>query len=156
MPGTPDLSSIPRDQLEVRYGPYVSLLADPSDELRLESLVKGNRLEGWAYRFTVVIPLLSDVGEEVFSLRYDLPYLTSLLNHRFGGSTSPSHSVGPPLVGNWDGALGLCQDQNTNLMIYSRRVPAAEDFFRKLKEVLKVVGVQEEILIEKADVTLVG
>lgn len=124
--------------------------------MRLESLVKGSRLEGWAYRFTVVIPLLSEAGEEVFSLREDLPYLTSLLNHRFGGSTSPSHSVGPPLVGAWEGALGPCQDQNTSIMIYSRRVSAAEDFFRKLKAVLKAVGVQEEVLIEKADVTLIG
>ncbi len=156
MPPTPDLHQQPHDALQARFGPFVDLLADPAGELRLESLVKQNLLSGFAWRYTVIIPLLSEIGEEVFSLQDDLPPLTAFLNHRFGGSTSLSHQGGPPLVGNWDGVWGDSQDQNTSIMVYSRTVKVADVLFGRIKEILKQVGVQEEILIEKCQVTLIG
>jgi len=155
VPPTPDLRQANAKLLAQKFGPYVGLLSDPAVELRLESLVKHDRLWGFARRYTIIIPLLSEDGEEVFSLLDDLPHLTAFLNHRFGGSTSPSHQGGPPLLGNWEGAHGACEDQNTSIMVYSRPIAPADLVFRKLKTILRRIGVQEEILIEKSNVALI-
>jgi hypothetical protein len=68
-----------------------------TDELRLPSLEE-NRLEGYAYLFRLVLPLLDAKGKHVF----DDPILDELfqvLDNRFGGCMVASSSSAPPLWG---------------------------------------------------------
>lgn len=45
-------------------------------------------------------------------------------------------------------------DRSTNLLVYARVADKVDEFFGRLKAVLKEIGRQEEILIERADVWL--
>ncbi|OYV86510.1 MAG: hypothetical protein B7Z73_11620 [Planctomycetia bacterium 21-64-5] len=77
-----------------------------------------------------------------------------LLIARFKGCTSTGDR--PPFIGYWypEGANESGVDRSTNLMVYSRVSDSVDDFFGRLKAILKEIGRQEEILIERADVWL--
>lgn len=130
-----------------------ALIEKPSGDLWLPSLAR-NELDGHAYRYTVVLPLLSGAGDELFSFRHDIPDLIRLLIARFKGCTSTGDR--PPFVGYWfpDSGGDSGVDRSTNLMVYSRVSGNVDEFFGLLKTVLKEIGHQEEILIERADVWL--
>jgi hypothetical protein len=133
----------------------------PPDDLRLPSLVADKRLEGHALRYTLVLPLLSEFGEEVFSFEDHLGPLLRLLSRRFGGFTRTAHIPQPPLLGGWypEGAPAPVLDQNLEIRVYARQIPdAADHFFQRLKSLLLKAVVyqpQEEILIERVPVWLV-
>jgi len=139
-----------------------ALERQPPDDLRLPNLVAGNRLEGHALRYTILLPLLSDHGEVVFSFEHHLGPLLRLLSKRFGGFTRTAHIPQPLLLGGWlpDGAHTPVIDQNLEIRVYSRQIPdAADSFFQHLKSLLlRAVAhePQEEILIERVPVWLVG
>jgi hypothetical protein len=136
--------------------PFLPLISSPTGELRLESVLKQGRLEGHAWRYTIVLPLLSEKGDAVFTIHGHLADLTVLLNRRFGGSTLLTPAPQPPITGAWESTPGKTErDQNTSVMVYSRPVESADQFFGFLKSILKQVGVQQEILIEKSIVWLV-
>jgi hypothetical protein len=113
-------------------------------------------LEGHAYRWTIILPLLSETGEEVFSVDRDVGAITRLLDVRFGGCTTNAPTPQPPLHGSWmpDDADQPTIDRNTAITVYSRQLEAADLFFQYLKAALKQMGQQQEILIERASVWL--
>lgn len=131
------------------------LYDQPAGELQLASLAQG-RLEGHAYRWTIILPLLSETGEEVFSVDRDIGAITRLLDVRFGGCTTNAPTPQPPLHGSWmpDDADQPVIDRNTAITVYSRQLEAADAFFQYLKAALKRIGGQQEILIERASVWL--
>ena len=64
----------------------------------LESVPPGDlrpALQGYAYRFTLVLPLLSDTGKEVFS-GLQCALLSRLFNRRFGGYLASAREGHPP------------------------------------------------------------
>ncbi len=75
------------------------LSAAIADDLRLPSLEE-NRLEGYAYLFRLVLPLLSAKGKRVFTDPI-LDELFQVLDNRFGGCMVASSSSAPPLWGLW-------------------------------------------------------
>lgn len=129
-----------------------ALFNEPSGDLWLPSLAR-RELNGHAYRYTIVLPLLSGAGDEVFSPR-DVLDVVRLLIARFKGCTSTGDR--PPLVGYWisEGGDGTGIDRSTTLMVYARVADSVDAFFGRLKTVLKEIGRQEEILIERSDVWL--
>src|SRR5689334_141533 len=70
-----------------------------SEDLRLPSLQE-SRLEGYAYLFRIVLPLLSAQGSRVFTDPI-LDELFQVLDDRFGGCMVASSSSAPPLWGLW-------------------------------------------------------
>src|SRR5207248_4044182 len=69
------------------------------EDLRLPSLEE-NRLEGYAYLFRLVLPLLNAKGKRVFT-DLILDELFQVLDSRFGGCLVASSSSAPPLWGLW-------------------------------------------------------
>src|SRR6516225_9860022 len=69
------------------------------EDLRLPSLEE-NRLEGYAYLFRLVLPLLNAQGKRVFTDPI-LEELFQVLDDRFGGCLVASSSSAPPLWGLW-------------------------------------------------------
>jgi hypothetical protein len=69
------------------------------EDLRLPSLEE-NRLEGYAYLFRLVLPLLNAQGKRVFTDSI-LDELFQVLDDRFGGCMVASSSSAPPLWGLW-------------------------------------------------------
>src|SRR6266699_3826343 len=67
------------------------------EDLRLPSLEE-NRLEGYAYLFRLVRPLLNTKGKRVFTDPI-LDELFAVLDSRFGGCMVASSSSAPPLWG---------------------------------------------------------
>src|SRR5437879_10505994 len=76
------------------------------EDLRLPSLEE-NRLEGYAYLFRLVLPLLDEKGQCVFTDSI-LEELYRILDGRFGGCMVAASSSAPPLWGLWH------PPQNTN------------------------------------------
>src|SRR6266446_1083255 len=70
-----------------------------TEDLRLPSLEE-NRLEGYAYQFRIVLPLLNAKGKRVFTDSI-LDELFQVLDDRFGGCMVASSSSAPPLWGLW-------------------------------------------------------
>ena len=66
-----------------------------ADDLRLPSLEE-NRLEGYAYLFRLVLPLLNAKGKRVFTDAI-LDELFQVLDNRFGGRMVASSSSAPPV-----------------------------------------------------------
>src|SRR5213079_3323296 len=69
------------------------------ENLRLPSLQQ-NRLEGYAYLFRIVLPLLNAQGKDIFTDPI-LDELFQVLDDRFGGCMVASSSSAPPLWGLW-------------------------------------------------------
>jgi hypothetical protein len=140
------------------------LETEPPGDLHLPSLAR-NRVEGYANRYTIILPLLSNTGEEVYSLEHHLGPLVNLLANRFGGVTTsnPTHI---PLHGFWLPEAEVLpdtgvhpsaeKDQNMIIRIYSRQVDNADLFFQYLKSALLDAALvkQDELLVEKTSVWL--
>jgi hypothetical protein len=135
-------------------------LADLSDaipeDLRLPSLEK-NRLEGYAYLFRIVLPLLNAKGKDVFTDPI-LDELFKVLDDRFGGCMAASSSSAPPLWGLWHPAQERQAEKDylTTAEVLANPIEAANRFFAGLKPILKTAGhiEEQEILISRMECRL--
>lgn len=114
-------------------------------------------LQGYAYRFFLVLPLLSAEGRRVFTDDH-LSALYSLFNARFGGCLGSSSRSGAPFFGEYspEGAHSV-RDYHTVVIIYANPIEPSDRFFHNLKSILRKAPLieQEEILIERSEVHLV-
>jgi hypothetical protein len=114
-------------------------------------------LGGFAYRFTIFLPLLSE-GHEVFSRR-QRRLLADLFHACVGGYTEASSEGNPPFYGSWlpPGAVRPIVDRHTLMVLYTPQIEEAKDFFRQLRWILeqKHVANQDVVLIEHTTAWLV-
>jgi hypothetical protein len=126
------------------------------EDLRLPSLAE-NRLEGYAYLFRLVLPLLNAKGKSVFTDPI-LDELFRVLDDRFGGCMVASSSSAPPLWGLWHPPLESQaeKDSLTTAEVLANPIDAANRFFAGLKPILKTAGhiEQQEILISRLECRL--
>jgi len=115
-------------------------------------------VEGYAYRYKSVLPLLSASGEAVFT-DHHLLILFDLFELRCGGSLASSGVAHPAWYGSYrpDPSAAPVKDYHTIVYVYTRPIDAADRFFQLLKSVLKKGSFQEqeEILMERAPMWLV-
>ncbi len=127
-----------------------------TDDLRLPSLEE-NRLEGYAYLFRVVLPLLDAKGKHVFTDPI-LDELFLVLDSRFGGCMVASSSSAPPLWGLWHPPQESQAEKDylTTVEVLANPIEAANRFFAGLKPILKTAGhiEQQEILISRIECRL--
>ena len=135
----------------------VGLSDSIAENLRLPSLEE-NRLEGYAYLFRIVLPLLNAKGHCVFTDEI-LAELFRVLNERFGGCMVASSSSAPPLWGLWHPpqADQAETDYLTTAEVLANPIEPANRFFAGLKRLLKTAGriEQEEILIARLECRLI-
>jgi hypothetical protein len=143
----------PADQFREKLSGLSDAIAD---DLRLPSLEE-HRLEGYAYLFRIVLPLLNAKGKRVFTDAI-LDELFQVLDRRFGGCMVASSSSAPPLWGLWhppqeDQAE---KDYLASAEVLANPIEAANRFFTDLKRLLKNAGhvPQEEILIARLECRL--
>jgi hypothetical protein len=126
------------------------------EELRLPSLEE-NRLEGYAYLFRLVLPLLDAEGKRVFTDPI-LDELFRVLDNRFGGCMVASSSSAPPLWGLWHPPQESQAEKDylTTAEVLANPIEAANRFFAGLKPILKTAGhiEQQEILISRIECRL--
>jgi hypothetical protein len=126
------------------------------EDLRLPSLEE-NCLEGYAYLFRLVLPLLNAKGKRAFTDPI-LDELFQVLDDRFGGCMVASSSSAPPLWGLWHPpqASQAEKDYLTTVEVLANPIEAANRFFAGLKPILKTAGhiVQQEILISRIECRL--
>ncbi len=113
-------------------------------------------LHGYAYRFTLYLPLLAE-GKPIFTVaQRDL--LTDLFHARFAGFSAAAVEGSPPWYGSWlpPGAQRPVIDRHQLFVIYTPQVEEAKAFFRHLKSILelKEVAGQEVVLVEHTVVWL--
>src|SRR2546421_734459 len=129
------------------------LSAAIKEELRLPSLEE-NRLEGYAYQFRLVLPLLNAQGKRVFTDPI-LDELFQVLDGRFGGCLVASSSSAPPLWGLWHPPQQSRAEKDylTTAEVLANPIEAANQFFIGLKPILKTAGhiEQQEILISRIE-----
>ncbi|HZW32471.1 MAG TPA: hypothetical protein VFF52_17285 [Isosphaeraceae bacterium] len=127
-----------------------------TDDLRLPSLEE-NRLEGYAYLFRLVLPLLDAIGKPVFTDPI-LDELVQVLDNRFGGCMAASSSSAPPLWGLWHPPQEsqAAKDYLTTVEVLANPIEAANRFFAGLKPILKTAGQieQQELLILRIECRL--
>jgi len=143
----------PADHFRERLDSLSNAIAD---DLRLPSLEE-NRLEGYAYLFRVVLPLLNAQGKRVFS-DLILEELFQVLDDRFGGCLVASSSSAPPLWGLWHPPQESQAEKDylTTAEVLANPIEAANRFFAGLKPILKTAGhiEQQEILISRIECRL--
>ena len=126
------------------------------EELRLPSLEE-NRLEGYAYLFRLVLPLLDAEGKRVFTDPI-LDELFRVLDNRFGGCMVASSSSAPPLWGLWHPPQESQAEKDylTTAEVLANPIEASNRFFAGLKPILKTAGhiEQQEILISRIECRL--
>jgi hypothetical protein len=126
------------------------------EDLRLPSLEE-NRLEGYAYLFRLVLPLLNAKGKRVFTDPI-LDELFRVLDNRFGGCMVASSSSAPPLWGLWHPPQESQAEKDylTTVEVLANPIEAANQFFAGLKMILKTAGhiEQQEILISRIECRL--
>ena len=126
------------------------------EDLRLPSLAE-NRLEGYAYLFRLVLPLLNAKGNRVFTDPI-LDELFRVLDERFGGCMVASSSSAPPLWGLWHPPQESQAEKDylTTAEVLSNPIEASSRFFAGLKPILKTAGhiEQQEILISRIECRL--
>ncbi len=126
------------------------------EDLRLPSLQE-NRLEGCAYLFRVVLPLLNAQGSRVFT-DLILDELFQVLDDRFGGCMVSSSSSAPPLWGLWHPPQESRAEKDylTTVEVLANPIEATNRFFAGLKPILKTTGhiEQQEILISRIECRL--
>ena len=126
------------------------------EDLRLPSLEE-NRLEGYAYLFRLVLPLLNAKGKRVFTDPI-LDELFQVLDDRFGGCMVASSSSAPPLWGLWHPPQESRAEKDylTTAEVLANPIEAANRFFAGLKPILKTAGhiEQQEILIARIECRL--
>ncbi len=127
------------------------------DDLRLPSLEE-NRLEGYAYLFRLVLPLLNANGKRVFTDSI-LEELFQVLDNRFGGCMVASSSSAPPLWGLWHPPQESLAEKDylTTAEVLANPIEAANRFFSGLKPILKTAGhiEQQELLISRTECRLI-
>ena len=127
------------------------------EDLHLPSLEE-NRLEGYAYLFRIVLPLLNAKGKRVFTDAI-LDELFQVLDDRFGGCMVASSSSAPPLWGLWHPpqTAQAEKDYLTTAEVLTNPIEAANRFFAGLKPILKTAGhiEQQEILISRLECRLI-
>src|SRR6266446_9810223 len=103
------------------------------EDLRLPSLAE-NRLEGYAYLFRLVLPLLNAQGKRVFTDPI-LDELFQVLDDRFGGCMVASSSSAPPLWGLWHPPQERQAEKDylTTAEVLVNPIGAANRFFVRLK-----------------------
>lgn len=116
------------------------------------------KLDGYAYRFTILLPLLSSTGREVFS-GLSCALLYRLFERRFGGFLASASEGNPPWYGSWlpEGTHESITDRHMLLVIYTAQRTEADQFFQHLKWVLQLehIAEQDVVVIEKIPVWLV-
>ena len=114
-------------------------------------------LEGFAYRFTIWLPILAR-GRPVFSEEQRL-LLVELFHDCFGGFSQSSVQGFPPWTGSWlpEGTEDPIIDHHIQFVIYALQDAETSIFFRHLKWVLQQehVAAQEVVLIEQVPVHLI-
>src|SRR5437660_512798 len=132
------------------------LSAAIADDLRLPSLEE-NRLEGYAYLFRLVLPLLNAKGKRIFT-DFILDELFQVLDNRFGGCMVASSSTAPPLWGLWHPpqVSHAEKDYLTTVEVLANPIEPANRFVAGLKPILKTAGhiEQQEILISRFECRL--
>jgi hypothetical protein len=127
-----------------------------SEDLRLPSLEE-NRLEGYAYLFRLVLPVLNAKGKPVFT-DLILDELYQVLDNRFGGCMVASSSSAPPLWGLWHPPQESQAEKDylTTVEVLANPIEATNRFFAGLKPILKTAGhiEQQEILISRIECRL--
>jgi hypothetical protein len=140
----------PAESFRVQLG---ALSRSVPDDLRLSSLQE-SRLEGFAYHFRIVLPLLSAQGKRVFTDQI-LRELFNVLDERFGGCMVASSSSAPPLWGLWHPPqeAEAEKDYLTTVEVLANPIEPTNRFFAGLKPLLKTAGhiEQQEILISRTD-----
>jgi len=109
-------------------------------------------LEGYAYRFTLYLPLLSQ-GKPVFTGEH-CKLLADLFHNRFEGYSATSIEGNPPWYGSWlpQGAEEPIIDRHMLFLIYTPQREEAKTFFRYLKSILELK--EEIVLVEQLSVWL--
>src|SRR5262245_20773627 len=93
----PRAGVVPRKRRKTDFATLESF----AEDLRVPSLTREPpSLQGHAYRFMIVLPVLSQTGEEVFSESH-LIRLCDLLNRRFGGVLASSSIAHPTWYGSY-------------------------------------------------------
>jgi hypothetical protein len=127
-----------------------------TEDLHLPSLEE-NRLEGYAFQFRIVLPLLNANGQRVFTDPV-LGELFQTLTDRFGGCMVASSSSAPPLWGLWHPPQESQAERDylTTVEVLANPIEAANQFFAGLKPILKTAGhiEQQEILISRIECRL--
>lgn len=110
-------------------------------------------LSGYAYKFTLTIPLLFE-GREVFS-GLDKVKLLGLLTEDFGGCTCTEDIVHPLFAGTWIDEQGnIVKNNNAMYVIYATQTDKSKEYFKTLQLNLQKSSGEEKILIEMIPVTL--
>lgn len=129
------------------------------EDLHLPSL-RENKLEGFAALFFMVLPLLNSQGETIFTNAL-LQELFLTLDNRFGGCLVPSATSTPPYWGIWhptgSQAARAEKDYVTTIQVLANPIEPTNQFFVRLKQILKTSGhiEQQEILISRIDCWLI-
>jgi hypothetical protein len=114
-------------------------------------------LGGYAYRFAIFLPLLSE-GKGVFT-DVQRALLADLFHDCFAGFSETTGEGSPPWHGSWlpPVAERPIVDRHTLIVLYTPQTEDAKDFFRQLRWILerKEVANQEVVLIEHTAVWLV-
>lgn len=128
------------------------------DDLSLASLrERPPRVQGYAFRFFLVLPLFSSDGNRVFTDGH-LSHLFSLFSIRFGGCLVSSSRSGAPFFGEYQTeGTDPVRDYHTVVIVYASPIEPSDRFFQELKSILRKAPLieQEEILIERSEVFLV-
>ena len=148
--------AIKKTRAEKLRARLASLSQSIPENLRLPSLEE-NRLEGYAYSFRIVLPLLNAKGEHVYT-DLILKELFQVLDERFGGCMVASSSSAPPLWGLWHPPQEneAEKDYLTTAEVLANPIEASNQFFAGLKPILKTAGhiEQQEILISRIECRL--
>lgn len=118
-----------------------------------KSILLPQALSGFAYRFAVLLPVLSR-GRTVFC-DDDLVGLQELFTKDFGGCTYTPNVTHPLLEGTYKDKEGkTVLDKHTQFVVYTTQTEEAMNYFRKLQKCLQANDVQEKVLIEQIPVRL--
>lgn len=115
------------------------------------------RVQGYAFKFTLTLPLFSGHGRDVF-LHEHLTELHELFDRRFGGCSGTSYRSGAPYFGEYLPAGEVPErDNNTLTIVYANPIEPSDYFFQELKPILRRAPLipQDEILIERSEVFLI-
>lgn len=118
---------------------------------------KPPRVHGYAFKFSLTLPLFSGDGNRVF-LHEHLGHLHEFFDRRFGGCSGASYRSGAPYFGEYlpPGEKPM-RDNNTITFVYANPIEACDRFFTELKQLPRRAPLipQDEILIERSEVYLV-
>ncbi len=115
------------------------------------------RVQGYAYKFSLTLPLFAADGNRVF-LEEHLAILHHFFDRCFGGCSGASIRSGAPYFGEYlpEGAEPV-RDFNTVIFVYANPIEGSDRLFQELKSILRTAPLikQDEILIERTEVYLV-